>query len=96
MFAITRHTSHITRHTSHTTHFTHEIRAIFSRVCKEEEELLKWTNKRGSTVVAVGADVPGAAMSLRYEGDDNDDVRLLTETLVAELLAASLWRSQSS
>jgi len=61
-----------------------------------EEELLKWTNKRGSTVVAVGADAPGAAMSLRYEGDDNDDVRLLTETLVAELLAASLWRSQSS
>jgi fructoselysine-6-P-deglycase FrlB-like protein len=56
-----------------------------------EDELLRWTSERGSTVVAVGADVEGAAYSLRYEGDDDDDVRLLTEVLVAELLAADLW-----
>jgi len=56
-----------------------------------EDELLRWTAERGSTVVAVGADVEGAAYSLRYEGDDDDDVRLLTEVLVAELLAADLW-----
>jgi fructoselysine-6-P-deglycase FrlB-like protein len=56
-----------------------------------EDELLRWTAERGSTVVAVGADVPGAAMTLRYPGDDDDDVRLLTEVLVAELAAASLW-----
>ena len=56
-----------------------------------EDELLRWTTERGSTVVAVGADVPGVALSLRYEGDEDDDVRLLTETLVAELLAADLW-----
>jgi hypothetical protein len=27
----------------------------------------------------------------RYPGDDGDDVRLLTEGVVAEVLAASLW-----
>ncbi len=58
-----------------------------------EDELLRWVAERGATVVAVGADVAGAAMSLRYPGDEVDDVRLLTETLVAELLAADLWLS---
>jgi fructoselysine-6-P-deglycase FrlB-like protein len=56
-----------------------------------EDELLRWTSERGSTVVAVGADVDGAALSVRYAGDDDDDVRLLSEVLVAELLAADLW-----
>jgi fructoselysine-6-P-deglycase FrlB-like protein len=56
-----------------------------------EAELLRWTTERGSTVVAVGADVDGAPLSLRYVGDTDDDVRLLTETLVAELVAAKLW-----
>ncbi len=56
-----------------------------------EDELLRWTTERRSTVVAVGADVPGAALSLRYRHDEDDDVRLLTEVLVAELLAADAW-----
>ena len=56
-----------------------------------EDELLRWTAERESTVVAVGADVPGAAYTLRYAGDEDDDVRLLSEVLVAELLAADLW-----
>ena len=48
-----------------------------------EDELLRWTGERGSTVVAVGAEVEGAAYSLRYAGDEDDDVRLLGEVLVA-------------
>lgn len=56
-----------------------------------DDQLLRWTTDRGSTVVAVGADVPDAAASVRYRGDDSDDVRLLTEVLVAELLAQDLW-----
>jgi hypothetical protein len=47
--------------------------------------------ERGSTLVSIGAEVPGAVQVVRYPGDDDDDVRLLTEVLVAELLAASLW-----
>jgi glucosamine--fructose-6-phosphate aminotransferase (isomerizing) len=52
---------------------------------------MRWTAERHSTVVAVGADAADAAYSVRYRGDDNDDVRLLTETLVAELVAQDLW-----
>jgi glucosamine--fructose-6-phosphate aminotransferase (isomerizing) len=59
-----------------------------------EDELLRWCAERGSTVVAVGADQPLAAASLRYAGDDNDDVRLLTEVVVAQLLAQSAWADQ--
>ncbi|HSN06400.1 MAG TPA: SIS domain-containing protein [Candidatus Angelobacter sp.] len=58
-----------------------------------EDELLRWTAERGSTVVAVGGAVAGAAYCLRYAGDEDDDVRLLAEVLVAELLAADLWRT---
>jgi fructoselysine-6-P-deglycase FrlB-like protein len=56
-----------------------------------EEEMLRWTSERESTVVAVGADVSAAAQSIRYVGDESDDVCLLTESLVAELLAQDLW-----
>jgi fructoselysine-6-P-deglycase FrlB-like protein len=59
-----------------------------------EDELMDWVRQRGSTVVAIGGDVPGAAYTLRYRGDTDDDVRLLSETLVAELLASRLWFDQ--
>ena len=70
---------------------TTDYRMLLLTGSRWEDELLRWTSERGSTVVAVGADVEGAAYSLCYEGDDDDDVRLLTEVLVAELLAADLW-----
>jgi fructoselysine-6-P-deglycase FrlB-like protein len=60
-----------------------------------EAELLGWVRERGSTVVAVGGDVPGAAVTVRYPHDDDDDVRLLTETLVAELVAARAWAAEN-
>ena len=58
-----------------------------------EDELLKWTAERGARIVAVGGDVAQAEAVVRYPGDHDDDVRLLTEVLVAELVAASLWQS---
>jgi len=60
-----------------------------------EDELLGWTTQRGSRIVAVGDDVPQAEVVVRYPGDEDDDVRLLTEVLVAELVAARLWQSGS-
>jgi glucosamine 6-phosphate synthetase-like amidotransferase/phosphosugar isomerase protein len=60
-----------------------------------EPQLLDWTRQRGSTVVAVGGEVPGAGETLRYAHDDVDDVRLLTETLVGELVAAHAWLSSA-
>jgi glucosamine 6-phosphate synthetase-like amidotransferase/phosphosugar isomerase protein len=57
-----------------------------------EEQLAQWTTARGSTVVGMGGPVPGAVHELRYPGDTHDDVRLLTEVLVPELIAARAWR----
>jgi fructoselysine-6-P-deglycase FrlB-like protein len=73
---------------------TTDYRMLLLAGSRWEDELLRWTAERGSTVVAVGADVEGAAYSLRYAGDEDDDVRLLAEVLVAELLAADLWAAQ--
>lgn len=56
-----------------------------------EEQLLDWCEQRGSTVVALGADVSGARMSVRYRHDDRDDVRLLAEPIVAECIAQLIW-----
>jgi fructoselysine-6-P-deglycase FrlB-like protein len=58
-----------------------------------ESQLAEWTTARGSTVVGVGGDVEGAGERLRYPGDTDDDVRLLTEVLVPELLAAAAWQA---
>ena len=60
-----------------------------------EPQLAEWTRARGSTVVGVGGEVPGAQHVVRYANDTEDDVRLLTEVLVPELLAAAAWRSAS-
>lgn len=44
--------------------------------------------------VAVGGTAEGQSLSVRYPGDDDEDVRLLTEPVVAELLAAHWWRER--
>lgn len=60
-----------------------------------EAQLAEWTGPRQTTVVAVGGTVPTATTCVRYPGDGVDDVRLLTETLVPELVAARAWQAQS-
>lgn len=57
--------------------------------------ILEWTLPRSTTVVSVGGPLEGAAHELRYPGDEDDDVRLLAETLVGELVAAELWLAGS-
>jgi hypothetical protein len=70
---------------------TTDYRLLLLAGSRWEPELLRWVGERGSTLVAVGADVVGASYTLRHPHDDIDDVRLLTETLVAELVAARAW-----
>ncbi len=53
--------------------------------------VLEWTLPRATVVVSVGGELEGAAYTLRYPGDGDDDVRLLAEVLVGELVAARLW-----
>jgi hypothetical protein len=56
-----------------------------------DAQIMEWVGRRGSTVVAVGDDVEGAVAAVRYVHDDDADVALLTEVLVAELVAATWW-----
>ena len=56
-----------------------------------DDGILEWTQPRGTTVVSVGGAFPDAAYTVRYPHDDHDDVRLLTEVLPVELVAAQLW-----
>ena len=42
---------------------------------------------RGSRFAAVGRDLPGAELTLRFTGDEDDAVAALTEVLVGELVA---------
>lgn len=59
-----------------------------------DDGILEWTAPRATTVISVGGELDGAAMVLRYPHDDDDDVRLLAETLVVELVAGRLWQQQ--
>jgi fructoselysine-6-P-deglycase FrlB-like protein len=70
---------------------TTDYRLLLLPGSRWEDELLSWVRERGSTLAVVGGEVDGAAVTVRYPHDDVDDVRLLTETLVAELLAADAW-----
>lgn len=75
---------------------TLEYRALLFPGSRYDAQAMEWIRQRRSTVVAVGSDVDGAAFAIRYRGDDDASVRLLTETLVAELVAATWWRAALS
>jgi hypothetical protein len=70
---------------------TQDYRMLLLPGSRYEDELFAWTEQRGSSVVSVGADRPGAVVAVRYQHDDVDDVRLLTEVLVTELVAHRWW-----
>lgn len=71
---------------------TLDYRAILFAGSRWDGQALAWLTKRGSTFVAVGADMAGAKHVIRYPGDDDPDVARHTEVLVPELLAATWWR----
>jgi glucosamine--fructose-6-phosphate aminotransferase (isomerizing) len=58
--------------------------------------VMQWVRERGSTIVAVGASVEGAALHVPYPGAGDPLVATLVETGVAELLAAELWLAQEA
>ena len=75
---------------------TTDYRMLLFAGSKWEDELMRWVGERDSTVAAIGGEVPGAALTIRYPGDENDDVALLTEVLIGELLASDQWLKQQS
>ncbi|MFI6500883.1 SIS domain-containing protein [Nonomuraea typhae] len=75
---------------------TLDYRAILFPGSAYDAQAMDWVTQRGSTILAVGADLPGAAETIRYAHDDGPDVALLTETLVAELVAAHWWSATAA
>jgi len=55
-------------------------------------DVMDYASGRGSTIVAVGRDVPGAVQVIPVESATAPFVPLLVETGVAELGAGELWR----
>ncbi|PRX59443.1 fructoselysine-6-P-deglycase FrlB-like protein [Nonomuraea fuscirosea] len=73
---------------------TLDYRALLFPGSRYDGQAMDWVRERGSTVIAVGGEVKDAAAAIRYAHDDDPDVALLTETLVAELVAAYWWSAQ--
>lgn len=71
-----------------------DYRALLFVGSRFDPEVMGWMRERGASVIAVGGEVADAAATVRYEGDDDDEVALLSEVLVPELVAADLWRRQ--
>ncbi len=57
-----------------------------------DTDVMRWLTERGSTVIAVGCPVDGAALTVPFPSGDDLLVQALVETGVAELAAAELWR----
>jgi hypothetical protein len=70
---------------------TRDYRALLFPGSRYDAQAMEWITLRGSTVVTVGGRVEGARTAIRYRHDTDPEVALLTETLVAELLAATWW-----
>jgi len=73
-----------------------DYRALLFTGSRFDAEALKWMVDRHSHVVTVGAETRYANAAIRYPGDNDPIVALLTEVLVAELLAAHWWRSSAA
>lgn len=70
---------------------TLDYRALLFAGSRFDAEAMKWMTDRRSHVVTVGGEPEGADASVRYPGDDDPIVALLTEVIVAELVAAHWW-----
>ena len=73
-----------------------DYRALLFAGSRSDPAIIAWMRDRGSRVVAVGGDVEGVDRTVRYRHDGNPDAALLTEVLVAELVAAAWWLAQDA
>lgn len=66
---------------------TQDYRALVFGGSAWDAQALDWMRRRGSRFAAVGRDLPGAELTLRFPGDEDDVVAALTEVLAGELVA---------
>ncbi|HEX5013042.1 MAG TPA: SIS domain-containing protein [Candidatus Limnocylindrales bacterium] len=70
---------------------TLDYRALLFAGSHWDGNALEWLAKRGSTIVAVGGEIPGATATVSYQGDDDPEVAAFTEVLIPEVVAATWW-----
>jgi glutamine---fructose-6-phosphate transaminase (isomerizing) len=75
---------------------TLDYRALLFAGSRFDPQVAAWIGERGGRVVAVGNEVDGAAQTIRYSGDDDPLVALLSEPLVGEMVAADCWLERGS
>lgn len=68
-----------------------DYRALLFAGSRFDDDAVRWMRERHSRFVVIGGHLPGADAEVRYQGDDDPIVALLTEVLIAELIAADLW-----
>lgn len=73
---------------------TSAYRAVLYSGSRFDSAIMKWMVERRAGVLSVGAEIDGAAQSLRYPSDQIAEVALLSECLVAELISGSWWLEQ--
>jgi len=71
---------------------TLDYRALLFSGSRFDGDALQWMTDRGNHAVTVGGEPDGADASVRYPGDGDPIVALLTEVIVAELVAAHWWQ----
>lgn len=72
---------------------TQDYRALVYAGSTWDAQALEWMAARGSRFAAVGRELPGAELTLRFPGDGDDSVAALTEVLAGELVA-DRWLQQ--
>jgi len=70
---------------------TVDYRALLFAGSRFDGDAVNWMRERRSHVVTVGADPHDVSAAVRYPGDGDPIIALLTEVLVAELVAAHWW-----
>lgn len=73
-----------------------DYRCVLFAGSRFDDGVFDWLDQRDGRCVAVGADLPRAALSVRYRHDEDPLVATLTEVLVPELVAAAWWRDATS
>lgn len=66
---------------------TQDYRALVFAGSIWDAQALEWMAARGSRFAAVGRALPGAELTLRFTGDEDDSIAALTEVLIGELVA---------
>ena len=74
---------------------TQDYRALVFAGSPWDAQALEWMAARGSRFAAIGRDLPGAELTLRFPGDEDDSVAALTEVLVGELVADHWLRADA-